>query len=69
MRASPTRLALTSLSWCLARSPAADVEAPRSESECGREDSNLHPRRDRDLNPARLPFRHARRGCNRTSEA
>ena len=23
--------------------------------ECGREDSNLHPRRDRDLNPARLP--------------
>ena len=22
---------------------------------CGREDSNLHPRRDRDLNPARLP--------------
>ena len=23
---------------------------------CGREDSNLHPRRDRDLNPARLPI-------------
>ena len=27
---------------------------------CGRWDSNPHPFRDRDLNPARLPFRHAR---------
>jgi len=29
---------------------------------CGREDSNLHPRRDRDLNPARLPISPRPRG-------
>src|SRR5450756_2165538 len=28
----------------------------RDITQCGREDSNLHPRRDRDLNPARLPI-------------
>ena len=30
--------------------------AGRIDQQCGREDSNLHPRRDRDLNPARLPI-------------
>ena len=33
---------------------------------CGRRDLNSHPRRDRDLNPARLPFRHARVGDKRS---
>ena len=39
----------------------------RSFPACGREDSNLHPRRDRDLNPARLPVppRPQRRGSTK----
>src|SRR5437899_423769 len=36
---------------------------------CGREELNLHPRRDRDLNPARLPFRHAREVIQATRRA
>ena len=41
---------------------ALDTRRARREpiARCGREESNLHPRRDGDLNPARLPFRHAR---------
>ncbi len=43
---------------------AGDSDPPsvrlQAGSSCGREDSNLHLRRDWDLNPARLPFRHAR---------
>ena len=45
------------------------VAGPRSLSdrvrvECERRESNPHPRRDRVLNPARLPFRHARVGVS-----
>ncbi len=46
---------VTSHSSDLPSSRWSAVACCASERECGREDSNLHPRRDRDLNPARLP--------------
>src|SRR5664280_1590296 len=43
---------------------------PATSHWCGREDSNLHPRRDRDLNPARLPIPpHPRRATLSTARA
>src|SRR5665213_1821450 len=40
----------------------------RDITQCGREDLNLHPRRDRDLNPARLPIPPHPRGRQTTEQ-
>ena len=42
------------------RSGAAERHKSCSKHLCGRWESNPHSLRNRDLNPARLPFRHAR---------